>query len=139
MARWHNLSKELRRNGCKVVNCVHSKGLCPAEGNNRLRFPNGLSVFFPAYNDARALPDLLARTFIVLSAHVADYEVIVINDGSMDDTAVVLDRLRRLYAPHLRVITQPKNLGYGAALRSGFAAARKEFIFYTDGDGQYDP
>ncbi len=112
------------------VNCS-STDECP--------FPFGLSVFFPAFNDSRALPDLLARTFAVLRAHVVDYEVIVVNDGSSDDTAKVLEEMRVRYHPRLRVVTHSENRGYGAALRSGFANARKEFIFYTDGDGQYDP
>lgn len=101
-------------------------------------FPS-LSVFFPAYNDAPSLPGLVAKTFEVLERHVADYEVIVVNDGSQDDTEQVLERLRERFGPRLRVITHPENRGYGGALRSGFAAARKEFVFYTDGDGQYDP
>ena len=100
-------------------------------------FPS-LSVFFPAYNDAPSLPGLLAKTFAVLEAHVADYEVIVVNDGSYDDTAAVLEQLRGQYGPRLRVVTHPENRGYGGALRSGFEAATKEFVFYTDGDGQYD-
>ena len=100
---------------------------------------DSVSVFFPAYNDARSLPALIARTFAVLREQVADYEVIVVNDGSFDDTAAVLARLQRQYAPHLRVITHPNNRGYGGALRSGFAAAAKDLVFYTDGDGQYDP
>ncbi|MBI1786034.1 MAG: glycosyltransferase [Acidobacteria bacterium] len=108
-------------------------------GSECFLFQFGLSVFFPAFNDARSLPDLLARTFRVLRAHVADYEVIVVNDGSVDDTAQVLEQLRRQYEPHLRVVTHADNRGYGAALRSGFTHARKEFVFYTDGDGQYDP
>jgi glycosyltransferase involved in cell wall biosynthesis len=98
-----------------------------------------LSVFFPAYNDAPALPRLLARTFAVLHSHIDDYEVIVVNDGSSDETAEVLASLQRQYGPRLRVITHPRNRGYGGALRSGFEAAGKEFVFYTDGDGQYDP
>ena len=97
-----------------------------------------LSVFFPAYNDAPSLPGLVARTFAVLAAHVADYEVIVVNDGSADATPSVLEALRRQYGPRLRVVTHPRNRGYGGALRSGFEAATKEFVFYTDGDGQYD-
>jgi glycosyltransferase involved in cell wall biosynthesis len=100
-------------------------------------FPS-LSVFFPAYNDAPSLPGLLAKTFAALEAHVADYEVIVVDDGSRDDTAAVLERLRGLYSPRLRVVTHPQNRGYGGALRSGFEAATKEFVFYTDGDSQYD-
>jgi glycosyltransferase involved in cell wall biosynthesis len=101
------------------------------------KFP-ALSVFFPAYNDAPSLDALLAETFAVLDRHVADFEVIVVNDGSRDETAKILDGAAVKYAPRLRVVTHPRNLGYGMALRSGFNAARKEFVFYTDGDGQYD-
>jgi glycosyltransferase involved in cell wall biosynthesis len=81
---------------------------------------------------------LLRDTFAVLEKHVADYEVIVVNDGSRDKTADVLEHLVQEHGPLLRVVTHAKNRGYGGALRSGFAASRKEFVFYTDGDGQYD-
>ena len=104
----------------------------------RLKFPS-LSVFFPAYNDAPSLPALLAKTFETLAANVADYEVIVVNDGSRDETGPLLETLARRYEPYLRIVTHETNRGYGAALRSGFGATRKEFVFYTDGDGQYDP
>lgn len=97
-----------------------------------------ISVFFPAYNDAPSLPALIGKTFAVLEATAADYEVIVVNDGSYDSTAQVLWDLQAKFGPRLRVITHEKNRGYGGALRSGFAAARKELVFYTDGDGQYD-
>jgi glycosyltransferase involved in cell wall biosynthesis len=102
-----------------------------------LKFPS-LSVFFPAYNDAPSIPPLVRRTFEVLREHVADYEVIVVNDGSRDKTAEVLEELRREFMPFLRVVTHGENRGYGGALRSGFAAATKDVVFYTDGDGQYD-
>ncbi len=101
------------------------------------KFPS-LSVFFPAYNDAPSLPGLVRKTFATLEPHVADYEVIVVDDGSRDGTGDVLEQLRREYSPWLRVVTHAHNRGYGGALRSGFAAAQKEFVFYTDGDGQYD-
>jgi glycosyltransferase involved in cell wall biosynthesis len=81
---------------------------------------------------------LIAKTFAVLEEYVDDFEVIVVNDGSSDDTASVLDGLRRRYGTRLRVVTHPENRGYGGALRSGFTAAEKDFVFYTDGDGQYD-
>ena len=97
-----------------------------------------LSVFFPAYNDAPTIPTLLAAVFEVLDQWVPDYEVIVVNDGSADKTAEILEQLRRKYAPRLRVVTHTVNRGYGGALRSGFEAATKDFVFYTDGDGQYD-
>ena len=104
-----------------------------------MRKLSSLSAFFPAYNDAPSLPELLRKTFAVLQECVEDYEVIVVNDGSRDNTAQVLARLENEYRPYLRVVTHPENRGYGGALRSGFAAATKEFVFYTDGDGQYDP
>jgi glycosyltransferase involved in cell wall biosynthesis len=97
-----------------------------------------LSVFFPAYNDAPSLPLLLERCFVVLEQHVEDYEVIVVDDGSGDATAAVLVELKARYGRSLRVMTHAVNRGYGAALRSGFAAATKDLVFYTDGDGQYD-
>ncbi len=101
-------------------------------------YSHGVSVFFPAYNDAPSLPGLIEKTFAVLEEHVADFEVIVVNDGSQDNTGEVLDQLARQYGPRMRVITHPVNRGYGGALRTGFASATKEFVFYTDGDGQYD-
>lgn len=99
---------------------------------------SSISVFFPAYNDAPSLPPLIGRTFAVLSQCFADFEVIVVNDGSRDNTADVLADLAREYGERLRIVTHPQNRGYGGALRSGFAAAGKELVFYTDGDGQYD-
>ncbi len=112
----------------------------PRTGSNSALqlFPYGLSVFFPAYNDAPSLPGLIGRTFEVLERHSAEFEVIVVNDGSADNTAEVLEELHRQHGSRLRVITHPENRGYGGALRTGFAAATKEFVFYTDGDGQYD-
>ena len=101
--------------------------------------PPSVSVFFPAYNDAPSLPALLRKTFATLAAHTSDYEVIVVNDGSYDNTAEVLARLAEEFAPRMRVVTHEQNRGYGGALRSGFAAATKDLVFYTDGDGQYDP
>lgn len=101
------------------------------------KFPS-LSVFFPAYNDAPSLPALIEKTFATLRQHVDDYEVIVVNDGSHDETGLVLLQLQKRFGPRMRILTHPENRGYGGALRSGFAAASKEYVFYTDGDGQYD-
>ena len=97
-----------------------------------------ISVFFPAYNDAPSLPSLIAKTFEVLESYGEDYEVIVVNDGSYDNTGEVLAQLREQYGDRLRPITHPENRGYGGALRTGFASATKNWVFYTDGDGQYD-
>jgi len=99
----------------------------------------GLSVFFPAYNDAGTIASLVITSVKVAATLTDDYEVIVVNDGSQDDTAKILEELTRIYPDHVRIVDHKQNRGYGAALRSGFAAAAKEFVFYTDGDGQYDP
>jgi glycosyltransferase involved in cell wall biosynthesis len=104
----------------------------------RQLFPYGLSVFFPAYNDAPSLPALINKTFQVLEENARDFEVIVVNDGSADNTGEVLAELVKVHGSRMRVITHPENRGYGGALRTGFAEATKDFVFYTDGDGQYD-
>ena len=97
----------------------------------------GISVFFPAFNDEGSIGGLVADALAVLPALAEDYEVIVVNDGSSDGTAALLDALARR-EPRLRVVHHGVNRGYGAALRTGFASASKELVFYTDGDGQYD-
>jgi glycosyltransferase involved in cell wall biosynthesis len=99
----------------------------------------GLSVFFPAYNDAGTIASLVITSVKVAATLTDDYEVIVINDGSQDDTAKILDELARIYPEHVRIVHHEGNRGYGGALRSGFATARKDLVFYTDGDAQYDP
>ena len=96
-----------------------------------------ISVFFPAFNDEGSIADLIHETLKILPAITDDYEVIVVNDGSSDGTAAVLNELASKL-PQLRVVHHPKNLGYGGALRSGFKHIAKDMIFYTDGDGQYD-
>ncbi len=97
-----------------------------------------ISVFFPAYNDAGTIASLVVVTDMTVRELTDDYEIIVVNDGSPDHTGEILADLQTRY-PRLRVITHPKNRGYGGALRSGFSAASKELVFYTDGDAQYDP
>lgn len=97
-----------------------------------------LSVFFPAYNDAWTIASLVVTSDCLLRRIADEYEIIVVNDGSPDHVAELLTDLQSRY-PHLRVVTHPANRGYGAALRSGFAAASKDLVFYTDGDAQFDP
>ena len=100
--------------------------------------PPGLTVFFPAFNDAGTIASLVIRAVQVASHLTPDYEVIIVNDGSSDATAEIADELARTY-PGVRVIHHPQNRGYGGALRTGFASATKELVAYTDGDAQYDP
>ena len=98
----------------------------------------GLSIFFPAYNDAGTIASLVIRALQVAERLTDDYEVIVVNDGSSDATREIVDELTRTY-PHVRAIHHERNRGYGGALQTGFATAVKELVAYTDGDAQYDP
>jgi glycosyltransferase involved in cell wall biosynthesis len=98
---------------------------------------SSVTAFFPAYNDAGTIPTMIIRALRTLPQVADDYEVVVINDGSQDDTAQVLDEMARLY-DRVRVIHRTHPSGYGGVLRAGFAAATKDWIFYTDGDAQYD-
>jgi glycosyltransferase involved in cell wall biosynthesis len=98
---------------------------------------SSVTVFFPCYNDAGTIPTMILRALEVLPQITDDYEVIVINDGSRDDSGRVLDVIAARF-DHLRVIHREQPSGYGGVLRSGFAAARKDWVFYTDGDAQYD-
>jgi glycosyltransferase involved in cell wall biosynthesis len=101
--------------------------------------PLGLSVFFPAYNDSGTIGSLVIRAVQVAATLTPDFEVIVVDDGSRDATPLILDELAEQYPANVRVVHHATNLGYGGALRSGFAAAGKDLVFYTDGDAQYDP
>ena len=100
--------------------------------------PAGLTFFFPAYNDAGTIASLVIQAVQVASRLTSDFEVLVINDGSKDATGAIVEELMRTY-PQVRVIHHAQNRGYGGALRTGFASARKPLIAYTDGDAQYDP
>lgn len=96
-----------------------------------------LSIFFPCYNDAGTIASMVALADSTAQAQGVSYEVIVIDDGSSDNSRAILRSLGPKY-PHLRVVFHEANRGYGGALRSGFATARGEWVFYTDGDYQYD-
>ncbi len=96
-----------------------------------------LTAMFPCYGDARTIERMVRDVLDAVAGVVDDVEVVVVNDASPDDAGEVLARLQR-ELPQLRVVTHPTNRGYGGALISGFGAATKEWIFYTDGDAQYD-
>jgi glycosyltransferase involved in cell wall biosynthesis len=82
---------------------------------------------------------MIIRAMQVAKEVTADFEILVINDGSQDDSALILDEMMRLYPGSVRVIHELQPSGYGGVLRKGFASAQKNWIFYTDGDAQYDP
>jgi glycosyltransferase involved in cell wall biosynthesis len=97
-----------------------------------------LSIFFPAYNDAGTIASLCLVAHMTARRITDDYEVIVVEDGSPDHTGELVDEMARHF-PWLKVVHHARNRGYGGALRSGFEAATKDLVFYTDGDAQYDP
>ena len=107
-------------------------------GTSERNSAQSLTVFFPAYNDSGTIASLVITAIQSAARLTPNHEVIVVNDGSSDGTAQILNELARLY-PQFRIVTHEVNRGYGGALRSGFAAASKDIVFYTDGDAQYDP
>ncbi len=96
-----------------------------------------LSVFLPAYNEQDNIGKVIETTVKVLEEIGADYEVIIVDDGSSDSTGEVADKLARSH-PRVQVTHHERNLGYGAALKTGFTSAKNDYIFYTDGDNQFD-
>lgn len=99
--------------------------------------PKSLSVFFPCYNDAFTIKHLVEDAIVVLKKITNNYEIIVVDDASTDTSRQILQELLKKHK-QLRVILHKKNQGYGGAIRSGIQAAKGEYVFYTDGDGQYD-
>ncbi|MHC4912666.1 MAG: glycosyltransferase family 2 protein [Planctomycetota bacterium] len=96
-----------------------------------------ISVFFPCYNEQDNVAGVVEQALVVLKKLSADFEVIIVNDGSSDATGQIADEICRRDG-RIRVVHHPTNRGYGAALQSGFKAATKELVFYMDGDGQFD-
>lgn len=97
-----------------------------------------LSVFFPAYYDENNIGKVVHKAVEVLeSLGLKDYEVTIIEDGSPDKTDEVADALAAQY-PKVKVIHHEKNKGYGATLWEGFTTAKMDYVFYTDGDNQFD-
>jgi glycosyltransferase involved in cell wall biosynthesis len=96
-----------------------------------------LSYFFPAHDEEANVEALVREALEALPALAARFEVIVVDDGSRDRTGELADRLAAEQPDLVRVVHHPTNLGYGAALRSGFAASRYELVAFTDGDRQF--
>jgi len=96
-----------------------------------------LSYFFPAHNEEANLEELVEEALAVLPALAGRFEIIAVDDGSRDGTPAIADRLAAAHPDVVRVVHHPTNLGYGAALRSGFRAARYDLVCFTDGDRQF--
>lgn len=99
---------------------------------------SSLSIFFPALNDAKSLPDLIEKATKTAENFTSDFEILVIDNGSSDETREVLDKLKNTNK-NLHPLYFDKALGYGGALSEGFKNSKKDWVFYTDSDGQYDP
>ncbi len=96
-----------------------------------------LSYFFPAHDEEANLESLVAEALATLPALAERFEIIAVDDGSTDATAAIADRLAAAHADVVRAVHHSTNLGYGAALRSGFRAARFDLVCFTDGDRQF--
>jgi glycosyltransferase involved in cell wall biosynthesis len=96
-----------------------------------------LTWFFPAHNEEANLEPLVDEAMATLPTLAETWEIVIVDDGSRDRTAEIADRLAAAHPDLVRVVHHPANRGYGAALRSGFAAARYELVAFTDGDRQF--
>ncbi|MGA2171923.1 MAG: glycosyltransferase family 2 protein [Sedimentisphaerales bacterium] len=96
-----------------------------------------ISVFFPCYNEEGNVERVVRRAVEVCEELGADFEIIIVDDGSADGTGRIADALAAADS-RVRVVHHCPNLGYGAALQSGIRAATKQLVFFTDGDGQFD-
>jgi len=96
-----------------------------------------LSYFFPAHDEEANVGRLVAEALDALPALAQRFEIVVVNDGSRDATGAIGDRFAVEHPDLVRVVHHPTNLGYGAALRSGFASSRYALVAFTDGDRQF--
>ena len=96
-----------------------------------------LAAFFPCFNEEANVEQMVKRFMEVLPNLAEQFEIIIVNDGSSDNTAKIADKLAAKYK-EVKVVHHPKNLGYGASLRTGFNSARYDWVFFTDGDMQFD-
>jgi glycosyltransferase involved in cell wall biosynthesis len=96
-----------------------------------------ISVFFPCYNEQDNITRTVEQALAVLEKLNIGFEIIIVDDGSCDRTGRIADEIAGRNGM-VKVVHHQTNLGYGAALKSGFKAAAKELVFYTDGDGQFD-
>lgn len=101
------------------------------------REPLSFSVFFPCYNEEANVERTTLAALKAARRISQDFEIIIVNDGSKDRTGEIAERLAREH-PEVRAVHNSPNLGYGGALQRGFRESKKTWVFYTDGDGQFD-
>ena len=107
--------------------------------DNQSKNKYSLSIFFPFYNEEENIRSALEQTISTLEGleDVSEYEVIAVDDGSHDRTRAIAEDFAK-ENDHVRVIAHGKNFGYGKALITGISNARYDYIFFTDGDLQFD-
>ena len=98
---------------------------------------SSLSVFFPCYNEEGNVQRLVDSALVALPEVAEDFEVIIVNDGSADDTGAIAEGLAEKI-PQVKAVHHEKNRGYGAAVITGIEHCTKDYVFFTDGDGQFD-
>ncbi len=96
-----------------------------------------LSVFFPVYNEENEIKNTVDKAKKVLEEITDNWELIIVNDGSSDNTGRIVSKLANVDS-RVKVVTHNPNRGYGAAFKSGFYNAKYEWITFTDSDGQFD-
>jgi glycosyltransferase involved in cell wall biosynthesis len=104
---------------------------------NQAARPGMISLVFPMFDEEQNVGPLLASALALAPRLADDFEIIVVDDGSRDGSAAVVEAQRRL-EPRVRLLRHPANIGYGAALRSGLRASRGDLVFFTDADLQFD-
>lgn len=98
---------------------------------------DSITVFFPFHNEEENVRRVYESACTILKKTGLDYEIILVDDGSRDETPRITDAIAAA-DNRVRVIHHAAKSGYGSALQSGFRAATKSLVFYTDGDGQFD-
>ncbi len=109
----------------------------PAAASPKPLSSESLTVFFPVFNDENTIRQVTYKAIDACASLVDDYEVIIVNDGSPDNSGQIADELAE-ENERVSVIHHETNQGYGAAIRSGLAASTKQWICFTDGDDEYD-
>ncbi|MBU3935285.1 glycosyltransferase family 2 protein [Patescibacteria group bacterium] len=97
-----------------------------------------LSVFFPCYNEEKNIQNTVDKALLIIKKIAQKWEIILVNDGSKDNTAQVLQKIQKQYPKNIKIVTHQPNRGYGAAFKSGFYSASYQWITFTDADGQFD-
>lgn len=128
------------------MRCVEARGSAVAsdepQATQLLQFNHhlvdSLSLVLPAFNEEESIAEAVQRAFAALQRYCKAFEIIVVNDGSQDNTGAILEELRG-ECPNLRIVHHPRNLGYGAALCSGIYSARCGYVSFMDSDLQFDP